>query len=140
MKATRLALTLAVIAALSLTGCAEPPPRKPETQEISARQAAAAQQVLDEAADPRPGWRIGVVTSEEEREQVGLFFRDIVWTAGVLDKAGRVTTLTTDYCEADDPKAYEALPVMLAPGDLITWTGDRKLCTSQVRVLRKAGA
>jgi hypothetical protein len=51
-----------------------------------------------------------------------------------------MVVLTDDWCDDDPQNSVDVLPVLVAPGDLITWTGGPELCIPDVRVLRKAAA
>jgi hypothetical protein len=99
-----------------------------------------AEQALDQAPAPEPGWAVGVILAEQEREKQGLFAAYDTWTVAVLAADGSMAVLTDDWCDDDPRLAVDVLPVLVAPGDLITWTGGPELCIPDVRVLRKAAA
>jgi hypothetical protein len=137
------ALTAAAVA--SLAGCASSTAEVNQPDAFDELQAdpalvRGAERTLDQAPAPEPGWAVGVVLVEQEREKRGLFGTYDTWTVAVLATDGSMVVLTDDWCEDDLHLAVDVLPVLVAPGDLITWTSGPELCTSDVRVLRKAAA
>jgi hypothetical protein len=138
---------LAVLAATAtLVGCASSTAEVNQPDAFDELQAdpalvRGAEHALDQAPAPEPGWAVGVVLVEQEREKPGLFAAYDTWTIAVLAADGSMAVLTDDWCDDDDPpSSVDVLPVLVAPGDLITWTGGPELCIPDVRVLRKAAA
>lgn len=143
---SRLIRWAAIIATgLALAGCAESnaevttPPAPPDPAMVRA-----AEQVLREAPAPEPGWQIGVVINEREWTQEGLFFITDQWAIGVLTNDGMVQ-LTGRWCDEEpsgQKSAKDALPVLVDPADLVTWTANDagEVCTSGLIVLQKAAA
>jgi hypothetical protein len=133
-------------AAATLVGCASSTAQVNQPDAFDELQAdpalvRGAERALDQAPAPEPGWAVGVVLVEQEREKQGLFAAYDTWTVAVLAADGSMVVLTDDWCDDDDhPDSADVLPVLVAPGDLITWTGGPELCIPDVRVLRKAAA
>jgi hypothetical protein len=135
---------LAAVTLLALTGCAEATATNeaPSAWEIKAanpRFAEAAQRALASAPQPEPGWRVGVIMAETTDPQ---------WAVSVLTQDGPVYVTYDPWsydCEAEgEGIAFDVFPLLLDPGDLITWAGDgrvkHRVCAEDMRVLRKGAA
>lgn len=134
-------LVIVATLAIALTGCAESSaevntPSAMDSKAANPRFAEAAQRALAEAPAPEPGWRIGVVLTEQAED---------TWAAGVLTATGEVY-LTYSWSDECDDGRYgdEEFPLLVDPGDLITWAGDgrtvHRVCAEDLRVIRKAVA
>jgi len=138
--------SVAMIVALMLAvaGCAEAtatnePPSAWDTKAANPRFAEAARRALASAPIPEPGWRVGVIMAETSEPQ---------WAVSVLTPDGPVYVTYDPWSRDCDTKgegiAYDVFPLLLDPGDLITWAGDSRIrhrvCVEDMRVLRKAAA
>jgi len=98
-----------------------------------------AEAALASAPPAAPGWRVGVILADQEP-------KDSLWEASVLTRDGMAVIGPDGWSnDCDDPgAAVDAFPIILDPGDLITWAGDGRLvhrvCLEDMRVLRKAAA
>lgn len=132
------ALTLlAVVGLLLLAGCAESTATVEatdpwETKRIDPQFARNAEVALEAAPSPENGWRSGIVLAEDEKDRA----------YAVLSDDGMVyLEASWDQCKGQDGYAWDELPLLVDPGDLITWTGDdRELKLCEVRVVKKAAA
>lgn len=144
MKAKR--LVLALVALLLLGGCAEATatneaPSAWATKEADSTFVRKAEGALAAAPAPQPGWRVGVILATKDD-------KDASWVASVLTPEGMVTVGPDEWsydCEQKGKAvAYDTFPVILSPGDLITWAGDGRtvhhVCAEDMRVIRKAAA
>lgn len=144
MTAVRVIVALAAV--LALAGCAESTATV-ETPDAWSTKAAdpaftrRAEAVLAAAPAAEPGWRVGVILADQDE-------KDHLWIASVLTSAGVVTVgpdpWSYDCDEEGEGVAVDTFPLMLDPGDLITWAGDgrtrHEVCAEDMRVLRKAAA
>lgn len=125
---------------LAVAGCSEATaevnaPTAWDTRAADPRFADRAARALATALTPEPGWRTGVIMAETDESR---------WAISVLTPDGPVyvTYAWNSACDVDD--AYDLFPLLLDPGDLITWAGDGRVkhnvCAEDMRVLRKGAA
>lgn len=137
---------VACIALLALAGCAEATatneaPSAWETKAADPAFVRRAEAALAKAPTPEPGWRIGVILSDKDE-------KDHLWIASVLTPEGMVTVgpdpWSYDCAAKGKGIAVDTFPLILSPGDLISWAGDgrteHEVCAEDMRVLRKAAA
>lgn len=136
------------VAALALAGCSAEAtatatvPANWDTKTADAAFVRRAEAVLAHAPAPAEGWRVGVILAEKNPDGGHL------WLASVLTRDGVVMVGPDPWspdCDDDGGgTAVDTFPLMLDPGDLITWAGDRRtlhaVCSEDMRVLRKAAA
>lgn len=142
----RIKATLACLVVLAIGGCAEATatneaPSAWETKEADPAFVRRAEAALATAPAPQPGWRVGVILADKDE-------KDSLWVASVLTPEGMVTVGPDPWsydCNAKGKGiAVDTFPLILTPGDLITWAGDGRaehhVCAEDMRVLRKAAA
>jgi len=100
-----------------------------------------AEAALAKAPPAAEGWRVGVILAEQDE-------KGSLWKSSVLTPDGIVMIgpdpWSYDCAEKGDGIAVDTFPLLLDPGDLITWAGDGRLvhavCAEDMRILRKAAA
>lgn len=99
-----------------------------------------AEAALAKAPPAEPGWRVGVILAEQAPDD------DHNWLSSALTADGPVLVgpdmWSRDCDDEGDGTAIDTFPLLLDPGDLITWAGDgrgvHEVCAEDLRVLRKA--
>jgi hypothetical protein len=123
-----------------LAGCAESTaevnaPEVWETKAADPAFARRAEAALRTAPPPAPGWRVGVVVAEQNEDG---------WSVNVLTRDGYAVITNSWSYDCEDRFGIDVFPLMLDPGDLITWAGDGRLkhaaCVEDLRLLRKTVA
>jgi hypothetical protein len=138
-------VVLVILAALA--GCAESSaevntPSAWDTKAANPQFAQAAQRALATAPTSDPGWRVGVVFAERpDSDEWGT----PPWAVSVLTREGQAIIEASWSEECDDGRhASDEFPLLLDPGDLITWAGDSRtvheVCAEDMRIIRKAAA
>lgn len=130
-----------LLALLLVVGCAESSaevntPGAWETKAADPAFARRAETALRSAPAPDPGWRVGIVTAEADKDQVV--------AALTADGMVSIRPAWSDYCDKRRSWPDDEFELTISVGDLITWAGDsrtsHRVCYLDLRVLRKAVA
>lgn len=95
-----------------------------------------AEDALTGAPEPEDGWRVGVILAERGDDKWD-------WAASVLTDDGVRVIEAARTCDGKGNSDADVLPLMIDPGDLVTWSkqgGDDRVCTDELDIIRKAAA